>query len=589
MGVSALELRRRVLMAQPHKERKTGGIVSFSTHVPQVLGVSVPLSPVQAGTGDPYPPGGGINLINIADRTINLNNQYYADNMPLGFSPVAGETYTFSLEVTTTEVPFNVSIGCGKSGYARDIASANGNSSGRVTLTFTPTEAQLEGRPNLFVRAPRYSTPRTVTAEVKNYQLEKGATAHDFAPYSNIRPISGHTGAAVWRTGKNLCFGVLYKAITLVQGGVSVLNSPGTVLLFYCKKGETYTYSGVNNNRNLFAIFDSVPTVGSFTPIAKQNTGLVNKTFIADKDGYGALYVANSEIDTASAQIEPGATATDFAPYSGESFPFTFPATGVNQWDEQWEVGAYNTSTGAKTGTSAGRIRSAGFIPVIPGSNYRVVGNVDGVCYYDKSKNYLSYSVNNSVITIPDDCYFITFYSKTNYGSTYNHDISINYPSTATAYEPYTTTVYGGRLEPAAGRLVVEYAVKSVRDFGRWYEFNSPYPALRTRWLPLNSNKSSLKCSHYKSVVAGSTAPGNIIAGSWYYNLAICDPDNFTTQSELLAYADEQEQAGSQIQIYVPLAEPLIVPLTPAEIRALMGENNVFADTGDVEVEFWTN
>ena len=35
-------------------------------------------------------------------------------------------------------------------------------------------------------------------------QLESGSSATAFAPYSNICPITGHTGANVVRTGKNL-------------------------------------------------------------------------------------------------------------------------------------------------------------------------------------------------------------------------------------------------------------------------------------------------------------------------------------------------------------------------------------------------
>ena len=40
------------------------------------------------------------------------------------------------------------------------------------------------------------------------------------------------------------------------------------------------------------------------------------------------------------------------------------------------------------------------------------------------------------------------------------------------------------------------------------------------------------------------------------------------------------------MQIVYPLAEPQTYQLTPTEIQTLLGENNVWADSGDVEVVY---
>ena len=42
-------------------------------------------------------------------------------------------------------------------------------------------------------------------------------------------------------------------------------------------------------------------------------------------------------------------------------------------------------------------------------------------------------------------------------------------------------------------------------------------------------------------------------------------------------------------QVVYKLAEPLTVQLTPEQISALKGTNNIWADTGDVEVKYWTH
>ena len=39
-------------------------------------------------------------------------------------------------------------------------------------------------------------------------------------------------------------------------------------------------------------------------------------------------------------------------------------------------------------------------------------------------------------------------------------------------------------------------------------------------------------------------------------------------------------------QVVYKLVEPIHYPLTPTEIKTLLGQNNVWADTGDAEVEY---
>ena len=107
---------------------------------------------------------------------------------------------------------------------------------------------------------------------------------------------------------------------------------------------------------------------------------------------------------------------------------------GFNQWDEEWEVGGLNTSTGAITSTSD-RIRSKNFIQALPNTTYCIKAGAGGgqVLYYDADKNYVGYvdSLNwstgtGATFTTPANCGYIKFNSYANYGTTYNHDICIN-------------------------------------------------------------------------------------------------------------------------------------------------------------------
>lgn len=55
MGMNALEVRRRVMLAQPHEAVAVGAVASFRTDVLSPLKMSFDLLPIQAGTGDPSP------------------------------------------------------------------------------------------------------------------------------------------------------------------------------------------------------------------------------------------------------------------------------------------------------------------------------------------------------------------------------------------------------------------------------------------------------------------------------------------------------------------------------------------------------
>lgn len=125
----------------------------------------------------------GKNLIQVADISGSLSNQYYKD-YATGFTLEAGQTYTLSLDVQTGVTTFLITAGCGVSGYARDIYTEGGKNNGRVSITFTPTSTQLESGTQLFIRCPRYNTAQTTTFTLKNIQLEKGQiTNPTYEPY----------------------------------------------------------------------------------------------------------------------------------------------------------------------------------------------------------------------------------------------------------------------------------------------------------------------------------------------------------------------------------------------------------------------
>ena len=163
-----------------------------------------------------------------------------------------------------------------------------------------------------------------------------------------------------------------------------------------------------------------------------------NQAIIIDTEDMNA-YAAQTAIKEVIAEINP------VQDLHGQEYPY--PAGGgANKWDEQWESGYWNVTTGLPV-VNADYIRCKNFISVNPNTTFYLSNSETSsvnneVLFFDVDKNLLSPSYTdvkgNATFTTPANCYFIKFYMNINYGRSYNHDIAINYPSTVTTYSPYS-------------------------------------------------------------------------------------------------------------------------------------------------------
>lgn len=213
---------------------------------------------------------------------------------------------------------------------------------------------------------------------------------------------------------------------------------------------------------------------------------------------------------------------------------------GVNQWDEEWELGAISNSTGANVSDNT-RIRSKNYIPILPNTQYYIIGASDGrVVFYDADKNYVTYNGSafiSHAFTTPNNAYYMKISPVSSYGTTYNHDISINYPSTDHDYHAYNgqtytdtlpSTTYGGTLDLVSGVLTVT--------------------------------------DGYIASYNGETLPS-----TW-----ISDRDVYASGTTPTIGA----------QVVYKLATPQTYQLTPQQIDTLKGQNNITATSGQVSVTY---
>ena len=186
------------------------------------------------------------------------------------------------------------------------------------------------------------------------------------------------------------------------------------------------------------------------------------------------------------------------------------------------------------------------------------------------------------------------------YGNTYNHDISINYPSTDHDYHayngsshtiPFGSTVYGGTLNVTTGVLTVTHAEVDLGSltYVRNTQYANPlfFSTIDNAKFISGSVVSNVICSIFKTVsssVQNNVGVDNVVSCSHYFNSTY----NLFITCSTYADASTFKTAMDGVQLVYELATPTEVQLTPTEVKTLLGQNNIWADTGEVEVTYYT-
>ena len=184
--------------------------------------------------------------------------------------------------------------------------------------------------------------------------------------------------------------------------------------------------------------------------------------------------------------------------------------------------------------------------------------------------------------------------SESNSYTVYLSEYQLEVGSTATEYEPYTadryyidssTPIYGGTLEVETGVLTVTHEYVDVGTYGisgtavssnvrRWY--TTPNTAFKTV-----AYCNSLKTSDsyvYSSLDYASISTDNRIVVTPTWGQAISTVADFNTAV-----------ANNPITVVIEIATPQTYQLTPTQVKTLLGYNNIWTDSGTVEVQYRAN
>lgn len=295
-------------------------------------------------------------------------------------------------------------------------------------------------------------------------------------------------------------------------------------------------------------------------------------------------------------------SATDptvFAPYSNLC-PITgwtgaeVNITGVNVWDEEWEVGSIDESTGENV-IYANEIRSTNYVSIKPSTTYYLhkgSNNNTNVFYYDADKTYLGYATisANSTFTTDSDAAYMRFRFLSAYGTTYNNDLSVNYPSSETSYVAYNSdstthtvtwtdagTVYKGTVDLPSGVLTVTHAAVDLGTLT--WSLGSFFSSTGISSVIDPPSSNSTVADIYSDTFAVSSRTDVASAN----NQISIQPNGYiviysTTWSDAATFKSDM----SGHYLYYPLATQQTYQLTEEEVLSLLGNNNVWADCGSM-------
>ena len=295
-------------------------------------------------------------------------------------------------------------------------------------------------------------------------------------------------------------------------------------------------------------------------------------------------------------QIELGSTPSTYEPYANIC-PISgwtgakVTVAGVNVFDiDNAVVVSGSTMYGTKAhfpqGTTLYAMRKGG----TSSSLYGLLedGSVESITSINTDNH-------KYTITLSKDYYgiLLSFYARREYKNNNGalmvsvEDFTDVEPYNGTTYEvtwqTEAGTVYGGTLDVTTGELVVD---KAEVDLGtlNWQYSGDNYNHRFSATMPSDyanptsaSDRADMICSSY---VANANVVSSIdaLGISGYQGLG-------SVFIRDLAYIDSVafKAAMSGVQLVYKLATPQTYQLSPTEVLTLLGENNIFADCGDIE------
>lgn len=279
----------------------------------------------------------------------------------------------------------------------------------------------------------------------------------------------------------------------------------------------------------------------------------------------------------------------------------TVKITGKNLFDGQWQVGIYNTSSGAYTSTT-NRVCNINMIQVEPSTNYTVscptyaLENGMRWVFYDANKNFVSAITNGATtITTPSNAKYINFYIANNLMVDTAPDLQLEQGSTATTYEAYfnggTATAemllkvgtYQDVHFVIDGAVTRNVGIKVFDGTENWSTGSAANPNRYTLAAAFNDladlTDNNIGYSNCYTVISRSTSIQSSLQNNecgWNTTKVFCvRDDRIATLEQWKQFLADQYNAGTPVIVVYPLATPTTESATAQPLTVQTGTNIV--------------
>lgn len=409
----------------------------------------------------------------------------------------------------------------------------------------------------------------------------------------NVRPISGFTGVNINRTGKSI-IPFLKTEFPIGSGYVGyygwcdqitqVAGLVGSEVTYSVEIDATEAEEEGSNNAAVWAQDAS----GSWVYLGKSGNAVTQgnksvssvKVAITDSIAWIAFGLSVKKgCVCRNPMVEVGSTATAYEPYvEPEIHHIEFPAVGKNLLS----VPSFSL------GGTEPRTKRVSIVP-IPAGTYKLSGVKTGTSTANFGLQFFDAEVGGtnigsgsigSTITLSGEAVSVYAYmNQADYDESKTvilNELQLEEGSTATAFEPFTNTVYGGELDLTTGVLSVERASKSIR----WGD--------TTRNPPGESMTAGYIALDYETKIAGESGVSgehNCNSATWIWSGEANTTPHFyvyrgsSGKCTVLVYLPNGTDEDLNIVIVSKLKEPYTIQLDPVTIQTLKGDNTIWTDT----------
>ena len=301
-------------------------------------------------------------------------------------------------------------------------------------------------------------------------------------------------------------------------------------------------------------------------------------------------------------QLEYGSTKTSFAPYANIC-PITgwtgcnVSRTGKNLLDRDKSTKNYYINASGVP-TSNNDFEYSELIPVNEPKFYIEFTTTEATSRYYRLHGYNSEGTWVEQI----DAHQITA------AGSYKYNVSVpsaikyvrySYPKAATdisveglniysfTWQTEAGTVYGGTLDVLTGVLTVSLASWTLDGSEEGWSLTTASSGRRFR-IEVSNLTGMAGSGNANTVISDKFVWSDSANATWGHIRLTGDYLNFTDNGSVIAdkTAFLAWLSDNNTQVVAPLSTPLTYQLTAQEVTALIGQNNIFADTGNVSVQY---